>query len=80
MNLSMKQKETHRHREQTCGYQGGQRSSRGTDWEFGIIRGKLLYIKLNHFAALQKLTQYCKSTILKLNFKKSNQTYAYFKK
>ena len=23
MNLSIKQKETHRHREQTCGYQGG---------------------------------------------------------
>ena len=23
MNLSMKQKETHRHREQTCGCQGG---------------------------------------------------------
>ena len=23
MNLSTKQKQTHRHREQTCGYQGG---------------------------------------------------------
>ena len=23
MNLSIKQKQTHRHKEQTCGYQGG---------------------------------------------------------
>ena len=32
-----KQKQTHRHREQTCGCHGGV-------WEFGISRGKLLYI------------------------------------
>ena len=38
MNLTMKQKQTHRHREQTCGCQGGM------DWEFGISRCKLLYI------------------------------------
>ena len=40
MNLSKKQKQTHRHREQTCGCQG-----RVVDWEFGISRFKLLYIK-----------------------------------
>ena len=34
----MKQKQTHRHREQTCGCQGG-----GKDWEFGISRCELLY-------------------------------------
>ena len=38
MNLSMKQKQTHRHREQTCGCQEG-----GMDWEFGTSRCKLLY-------------------------------------
>ena len=42
--LSMKQKQTHRHREQTCGYQevgyGG-----GMDWEFGVSRCKLLHIE-----------------------------------
>ena len=43
MNLSTRQKQTHRHREQTGGCQraGGWG---GKDWEFGINRGKLLYI------------------------------------
>ena len=40
MNLSTKQKQTHRHRKQTCGCQGG------VDWEFGISRCKLLFIEL----------------------------------
>ena len=42
MNLSTKQKQTHRHREQTCGCQEGWG---GKDWEFGINRCKLLYIE-----------------------------------
>ena len=37
INLSMKQKQTHRHGEQTCGCQGG-----GTEWEFGV---RLSYIE-----------------------------------
>ena len=41
MNLSTKQKQTHRHREQTCGCQVG--VERGMDWEFGVKRCKLLY-------------------------------------
>ena len=46
MNLSMKQKLTHRHREQTFGYQEG---GGGMDWEFGISRYKLLYVEwINH--------------------------------
>ena len=43
MNLSMKQKQTHRHREQTCGYQGGGGSQGGLDWKFRASRCKLLY-------------------------------------
>ena len=39
-DLSMKQKRTHRHREQTCGCQGAVVG--GKDWESGISRGKLL--------------------------------------
>ena len=39
MNLFVKQKQTHRCGEQTCGCQGGRK-----DWEFGISRCKLLYI------------------------------------
>ena len=39
MNLSLKQKQTHRCREQTCDCGDG-----GMEWEFGISRYKLLYI------------------------------------
>ena len=42
MNISMKQKQTHRHTGQTCGCQG----RRGMEWEFGINKCKLLYIEL----------------------------------
>ena len=42
MNLSTKQKQTHRHREQTCGCQGGRGLGRD-GLEFGISRGKLVY-------------------------------------
>ena len=42
MNLSAKQKQTPRCREQTCGCQEG----RGwMDWKFGISRYKLVYIE-----------------------------------
>ena len=43
MNLSTKEKQTQRHREQTCGCQGG-RAEGGMDWEFGVSRCKILYI------------------------------------
>ena len=43
MNLSTKQKQTHRHREQTCGCQVGDGSGGGKDWGFEISRCKLLY-------------------------------------
>ena len=45
MNLSTKQKQTHRHREQTCGCQGQRVVGGGMDWEFGVSRCKLLYIE-----------------------------------
>ena len=51
INLSMKQKQTHRHREQTCGCQGG--GVVGDGWEFGISRCKLLYIEWINNKALQ---------------------------
>ena len=39
----MKQKQTHRHREQACDCQGAGVGG-WMDWEFGISRCKLLYI------------------------------------
>ena len=44
MNLSTKHKQTHRYREQTCGFQGGGVGGR-MDWEFGVSRYKLLYME-----------------------------------
>ena len=43
MNLSTKQKQTHRHGEWTCGCQGGG-GGVGVDWEFEVGRCKL-YLK-----------------------------------
>jgi len=43
-SVSMKQKQTHRYREQICGSKG-ERSREEKDWEFGISRYKLLYIE-----------------------------------
>ena len=40
INISTKHKQTHRHKEQTCGCHGG-----GIDWEFRINIYTLLYIK-----------------------------------
>ena len=44
MNILITQKQTHRRREQTCGCQGG-KGGGGKDWEFGISRCKLVYIR-----------------------------------
>ena len=43
MNLSMKQKQTHRYRELTCGCQGGEGVGGRMEWEFGTSRCKLIY-------------------------------------
>ena len=43
MSLFMKQKQTHRHREQTCSWQGGGGKG-GMEWQFGISRCKLIHI------------------------------------
>ena len=44
MNTSTKQKQTHRHREQTRACRGGWQIGGGKDWELGINRCKLVYI------------------------------------
>ena len=46
MNLSKKQKQTYRHRQQTCGCQGvGEEGMREMDWEFGFSRCKVLHLE-----------------------------------
>ena len=44
MNLPTKQKQSPRHGEQTCGYQGGGGGNR-MDWEFGANRCRLLSLE-----------------------------------
>ena len=44
MHLYMEQKQTHGHKEQTCGYQRRGTGS-GIDWEFGDSRCELLYLE-----------------------------------
>ena len=44
MTLSTKQKQTRRHRIQTCGCQGEGGGS-GMDWEFGVSKCKLLQLE-----------------------------------
>ena len=44
MSLSTKQKQTHRHREQTWVCQGGEGVS-GMDGKFGVSRRKLLHLE-----------------------------------
>ena len=44
MHLSIKEKQTHRHREQTCGCQGGRGRWDGI-WEYGFSRCKLLHLE-----------------------------------
>ena len=45
MTLSMKQKYTHSHTEQSCGCQGGSGVGTGMDWKVGVSRCKLLHIE-----------------------------------
>ena len=53
MNLYTKQKQTHKHREQICGCQGG-REERVIDWEFGVSRCKLLHFHLISHSEVMK--------------------------
>ena len=65
MNLSTKQKQTHRHRKWTCGYQGG-----GKDWEFGISRCKLLYGEwINNKGLLYSTGKYIQYPVINHNGK-----------
>ena len=50
-NLSMEQKQTLRHREQSCGFHN---SGGGVNWEFKVSRYKLLHIEW-----IKKIRSYC---------------------
>ena len=65
MNISVKQKQTHRHREQTCGCRGGEK-----DWEFGISRYKLVHIEwINNKVLLYSTGNYAQYPVINRNGK-----------
>ena len=45
LNLSTKQRKTHRHRDQTCGCQEGGGKGRGMGWESGVGRCNLQHLE-----------------------------------
>ena len=75
MNLSMKQKQTHRHREQTYSCQGGgRRGGGGMDWEFGISRSKPLYIEwMNNKVLLYSTGNYIQYPVINFNGKEKEK-------
>ena len=67
MNLSTKQKQTHR--EQACGCQGGGGCG-GKDWESGITRCKLLYVGwINYKVLLRSTGNYIQYPVINCNGK-----------
>ena len=77
MNLSMKQKQTHGHREQTCGEGAGG----GMEWEVGGSRCELLYTEwMNNRVLLYSTENYIQHPMINHNgkeYKKRVYTYIY---
>ena len=77
-HLSTKQKQTHRHREQTCGSQGGEGCGGGMDWEVGISRCTLLYIEwIKSKVLLYSTGNYIQYPLLNHNGKECEKEYIY---
>ena len=71
-NLSTKQKQTHRPRDQTCGCQGGwgRGVKRGMDWEFGVGRCKLLHLEwINNKVLMYSTGNYIQYPVINHNGK-----------
>ena len=78
MNLPTKQKQTHRHREQTCGCQEGGGVGGGRDWEFGISRCTLLYIEwINNKVLLYSTGNCSQYPVINHNGKEYEKEYIY---
>ena len=74
MNLSIKQKQTHRHREEACGCQGGFRGGRGMDWDFGIGRCEVLHLEwINNKVLIYSTGNYIQYPVTNYNGKEYKQ-------
>ena len=81
MNLFTKQKQTHRNRKQTYGYQRAQGEGWGDiNQEFGISRDILLYIKqVNNKDLLYSTGNYTQYLVITYNGKESEKEYIYIR-
>ena len=68
MNLSMKQKQTHIHREQTHGCRWGGGGGR-IEWEFVVSRYKLLYMEWINKVLLHSTGNYSQYSVINHNGK-----------
>ena len=74
----MKQKQTHRHREQICSCQEERRMGGRKNWEFGISRGKLLYIGwINNKVLLHSTENYIQYPVINRHGKEYEKKYMY---
>ena len=74
MNLVTKQKQIHRHRKQTYGYQWGQQGGGEINQEFEINIYTLLYIKqLNNKDLLYSIGNYSQYLVINYNGKESEK-------
>ena len=69
MNLSMKQKQNHRHRKQDGGCQGWDVGRRGMGWEFAVIGCKLVYTKWINKIQLYNTGNYIQYPMINYNQK-----------
>ena len=72
INLSIKQQQTHRHREQTCGCQGNQVRKWGEGWtgSLGVSRWKLLNLEwTNNKVLLDSTGNYVQYPVINHNEK-----------
>ena len=78
MSLSIKQKQTHRHREQTYGCQWGRGGRRGMDWEFGLSRCKLFHLEwTNNKVLMYNTGNYSQYPVIHHKGKESEKEYIY---
>ena len=75
MNISTKQKQTYRHREQTCGCQG---VGWGRHWEIRVSRCKLVYIEwINNKVLLYSTGNYIQYLVINYNGREYEKVYIY---
>ena len=73
-------KQTHRHKEQTCGCQGGGRGEGGIDCEFGVSICKLLHIEwINNKVLLYRTGNYTQYPMINHTGKEYDKEYIYIK-